>query len=97
MVIRKEVGVQRPATACSAIKLVLIVGDNGSNMKLFTIFSTPWLCTLQTRHGMEALQSDNCQTIVMDIQLPSLGLGSRSGSSDEELRASRLLPLLPSP
>lgn len=57
-------------------KLVLIVEDNELNMKLFhDLLDAHGYATLQTRHGMEALQlarKHRPDLIVMDIQLPEV-------------------------
>lgn len=57
-------------------KLVLIVEDNELNLKLFhDLLDAHGYATLQTRHGMEALQlarKHRPDLIVMDIQLPEV-------------------------
>jgi two-component system cell cycle response regulator DivK len=73
-------------------KLVLIVEDNELNMKLFhDLLDAHGYATLQTRHGMEALQlarQHRPDLIVMDIQLPEVsGLEvTKWLKDDEELR-----------
>src|SRR5690606_23240752 len=65
----------RPLERRSA-KLVLIVEDNELNMKLFhDLLDAHGYATLQTRHGMEALElarKHRPDLIVMDIQLPEV-------------------------
>lgn len=78
--------VRRPA------KTVLIVEDNELNMKLFhDLLDAHGYATLQTRHGMEAMQlarKHRPDLIVMDIQLPEVsGLEvTKWLKDDDELR-----------
>lgn len=73
-------------------KLVLIVEDNELNMKLFhDLLDAHGYATLQTRHGVEALQlarKHRPDLIVMDIQLPEVsGLEvTKWLKDDDELR-----------
>lgn len=73
-------------------KLVLIVEDNELNLKLFhDLLDAHGYATLQTRHGMEALQlarRHRPDLIVMDIQLPEVsGLEvTKWLKDDDELR-----------
>lgn len=73
-------------------KKVMIVEDNELNMKLFhDLLDAYGYATLQTRHGMEALQlarQHRPDLIVMDIQLPEVsGLEvTKWLKDDEELR-----------
>ncbi|MCL4765886.1 MAG: response regulator [Hyphomicrobiaceae bacterium] len=73
-------------------KTVLIVEDNELNMKLFhDLLDAHGYATLQTRHGMEALElarKHHPDLIVMDIQLPEIsGLEvTKWLKDDDELR-----------